>query len=313
MSVFDYLLKKQTVEGNSKPSNLTLNEFFDCHYYPHIELIKRKPRHDYLTYNKHFRNSIGRLTFTQLDNATLDDWVRGHIRQRYMPGTINKHIFFLNRILNMARNWGVIDHNAFQNRTIKRLNIGDYKQRFLNEAEIKRLLNACNADFHPFLYLFVKLLILTGARKGEARTARWRDINFNEHLWTVPVSKNGRSRRIVLNTAAIMTLDEVRDRADQFFLPHRRDDYVFINPKSKTCYDSFHAAWYRARSVAGLDEVRIHDLRHTYASLLINKGATIYEVQKLLGHHHISMTERYAHLLPNTLQERAEIVSNIVD
>jgi site-specific recombinase XerD len=58
--------------------------------------------------------------------------------------------------------------------------------------------------------------------------------------------------------------------------------------------------------------VRIHDLRHTYASLLINKGASLYEVQKLLGHFHISMTERYAHLMPNTLAERVEIVAGLV-
>lgn len=57
-------------------------------------------------------------------------------------------------------------------------------------------------------------------------------------------------------------------------------------------------------------EVRIHDLRHTYASLLINRGATIYEVQKLLGHHHISMTERYVHLYPDTLQQRVELVAS---
>jgi site-specific recombinase XerD len=62
-----------------------------------------------------------------------------------------------------------------------------------------------------------------------------------------------------------------------------------------------------------MQDVRIHDLRHTYASLLINRGASIYEVQKLLGHHHISMTERYAHLLPDTLHQRVEIVARLLD
>ena len=72
-------------------------------------------------------------------------------------------------------------------------------------------------------------------------------------------------------------------------------------------------AWDRARQRVGMDDVRIHDLRHTYASLLINRGASIYEVQKLLGHYHISMTERYAHLLPDTLQQRVEIVARMFD
>jgi len=69
-------------------------------------------------------------------------------------------------------------------------------------------------------------------------------------------------------------------------------------------------AFSRARKTAQLDNVRIHDLRHTFASLLINNGASIYEVQKLLGHHHVSMTERYAHLFPNTLKDRAEIIAS---
>ena len=63
----------------------------------------------------------------------------------------------------------------------------------------------------------------------------------------------------------------------------------------------------------GLNSVWIHDLRHTYASLLINSGASIYEVQQLLGHYNISMTERYAHLFPNTLQERLDIIADSLD
>ena len=87
---------------------------------------------------------------------------------------------------------------------------------------------------------------------------------------------------------------------------------VFTNPKTRKPYNSFYLSWYAARSAADLDDVRIHDLRHTFASLLINKGVSIYEVQQLLGHSSIQMTQRYAHLTPNTLADRAEIVANIV-
>jgi site-specific recombinase XerD len=87
---------------------------------------------------------------------------------------------------------------------------------------------------------------------------------------------------------------------------------VFQNPRFRRPYNCFFSSWERIRQRAGLPNVRIHDLRHTYASLLINKGASLYEVQKLLGHFHISMTERYAHLMPNTLAERVEIVAGLV-
>jgi integrase len=87
---------------------------------------------------------------------------------------------------------------------------------------------------------------------------------------------------------------------------------VFTNPRSKTKYDSFYAAWYRVLEAEGLPTIRIHDLRHTYASILINNGVSIYEVQRLLGHSNITMTQRYAHLLKNKLHRRTEVVSTAI-
>jgi integrase len=259
------------------------------------------------------RASIGALTFDDLDNNALDTWVRDQVKQRYLPGTINKHIFWVNRLLNLARRWGYIDQNTCEDRLIKRLPMGDYKQRFLTVEEIAKVLKSAQADQHPFMYHILKLLILTGARSGEARLARWCDIDLNKRIWTVPVSKNGRARRIVLSGAAVELLHEIRERNAVFHLSTRQGEYVFQNPRFRRPYNCFFSSWERIRQGAGLPNVRIHDLRHTYASLLINKGASLYEVQKLLGHFHISMTERYAHLMPNTLAERVEIVARLVN
>jgi site-specific recombinase XerD len=92
-----------------------------------------------------------------------------------------------------------------------------------------------------------------------------------------------------------------------------RDSWVFANPCTGQPYTSSHIAFFKARDSAGLSSVRMHDLRHTYASLLINNGASIYEVQQLLGHYNISMTERYVLLFPNTLQDRVDIVAESLD
>lgn len=214
----------------------------------------------------------------------------------------------MNRMLNMACHWGFIDTNTFKNRRIKKVPTGDYKQYFLDESEIETILDACRADQHPFLFLYIKLLLLTGARKGEAAKAKWEDMNFQTQIWTVPVSKNGRSRRIVLSQTAMETLKEIKLKAEDLGQPTLNKSYLFTNPKTGTHYKTFDAAWFRAKEAAGMPNTRIHDLRHTFASLLINNGASIFEVQKLLGHHHISMTERYAHLLPDTLKSRVEIM-----
>jgi integrase len=215
-------------------------------------------------------------------------------------------------MLNLARHWGHIDSRNPYQQNIKRLSIGDYTQRFLNDAEIKRLLTACRANRHPYLYLFVQLLLLTGARKGEARLARWQDIDLHKRVWRVPRSKNGRSRRIILSAAAVDVLNQTRTRSEQLLLPTTQDRYVFTNPRTLTAYQSFYAAWFVARDLADLEDLRIHDLRHTYASTLINSGVSLYEVQTLLGHSSLQMTQRYAHLEPNLLHKRTELMSAVV-
>jgi len=126
------------------------------------------------------------------------------------------------------------------------------------------------------------------------------------------MTKNGRSRRIMLSEAAIDVLRRTELRSRELAQRVGPDDYIFPNPRTGTCYNSFHIAYFKARDAAGLPDVRIHDLRHTYASLLINNGVSLYEVQELLGHSSSAMTQRYAHLQPNQLRSRTEIVSRLV-
>lgn len=292
---------------------LTLSVFFDERYLPFASLTKRRPELDRLVFNKHMRKDLGPLLLEEITTERLDSWVLDQISQGYKPGTINKHINYLHRILNVARSWGVLTASRDRVRVSRRIPMGDHRQTFLAETQIHSILDSCRRENHPYLDLFIHLLILTGARSSEARLARWRDFDLVKMIWTVPLSKSGRARRIVLSSAALKVLEQIKQRTAELDLPVRADSHLFINPRLKQPYKSFHLAWDRARRRLGMQDVRIHDLRHTYASLLINRGASIYEVQKLLGHHHISMTERYAHLLPDTLHQRVEIVARLLD
>ena len=293
-------------------NQLTLSLFFDEHYFPHAQATKRLTHHDWSIFNTHMRASLGKYLLDDLTNPVLDVWVREQLVAGYQRSTINKHIHLMNRMLNLARHWGFVSVQQYQQQNLKKLALGDYKQRFLTADEIERLLAHCRASTHPFLYLLVQLLLLTGARVGEARTACWRDIDLGKRLWTVPRSKNGRSRRIVLSDAAVDVLHSTRERSEQLMLSVKPDAYVFTNPITCTAYHSFYAAWFKVRDAADLGDLRIHDLRHTFASLLVNKGVSLYEVQTLLGHSSVQMTQRYAHLAPDRLQQRTELVSQIV-
>ena len=96
-------------EANSSISQtLTLNLFFDDHYFPHIKVAKKEIKHDWSIYNKHMRAQLGRYLIVDLTNPVLDVWVREQIVTGYQRSTINKHIFLLNRLLNLARHWGYV-------------------------------------------------------------------------------------------------------------------------------------------------------------------------------------------------------------
>jgi integrase len=86
-----------------------------------------------------------------------------------------------------------------------------------------------------------------------------------------------------------------------------KSDYPFGNPKTCKPYKHLYSAWNTARIKAGLPEVRMHDLRHSFASFLINSGRSLYEVQKLLGHTQVKTTQRYAHLSQETLLDAADV------
>jgi len=290
----------------------TLNQFFDEFYLPMAKAKNRSARHTEVTYEKHFRNTLGPVPWEEVNQRMLNAWLRQQIKKQLKNSTINKHLFLLNRLFKTAVDWAALPEGVVRLPSLDRLPTGDYRQRFLDQAEIKRLLMECDKIDHPYLSLFIRFLLLTGARKGEARTAMWRDIDFNVGVWRVPVSKNGRSRRIHLSHASLDVLHSTKARSRELGLPFGPTDYLFINPKTRTCYGSFHLAFFRARDAADLSDVRIHDLRHTFASLLINKGVSLYEVQELLGHSSAQMTQRYAHLQPNKLRRRTEIVSQIV-
>ena len=103
---------------------------------------------------------------------------------------------------------------------------------------------------------------------------------------------------------ALALLDTIRKRANC--------DYIFANPKTLKPFVSIFISWQTARTAAGLADVRIHDLRHSFASFLVNAGCSLYEVQKILGHASIVMTQRYSHLSQDSLLRAAEHAGSVV-
>jgi integrase len=293
--------------------SLTMDDFFSLHYYPNSLATKKRPREDLLNYKKHISPIFGTVFLDMISSRMTMEWRNAQIEKSLKKSTINKHIDLLMNIIKMAHIWGFLNQSLYLKLEIKKFKIRNYTQKFLNQDEIVRLLNGCKQSPHPYLYLAVKALLLTGARVGELRNARWQDIDEQKRIWVVPISKSGRSREIFLSTEALDTFAEVRRKSARLGTSNMPDGYVFTNPRTRTKYNSFYAAWYKIVRTEGLEDVRIHDLRHTYASILINNEVSIYEVQRLLGHSNVTMTQRYAHLLRGKLHEKTELVSRAIE
>jgi integrase len=154
------------------------------------------------------------------------------------------------------------------------------------------------------LQFIVPLLLLTGLRKRELLDAKRADIDLDKKLWFIPTTKTGKPRAVPLSDVAISILMSVPRYGDC--------PWAFPNVATMKPYVSIFHAWDTARCSAGLKDVKMHSLRHAFASFLVNSGRTLYEVQHLLGHTQIKTTQRYSHLSQNTLMDATNAAARAV-
>ena len=287
--------------------DLILCRYFTDFYLPYIKSYKKTYKHDRYTYFKHIDPFFGKLELNAIKAMHVDQWIAEQSDQGYKNSTIIKHLVLLKRMMRVAVRWELITNDKAVNNH-RKIQIGDFRQKFLVPEQIRSLIKECYKSQHPFLGYVVELLILTGARCGEIRLAKWCNIDMDECALTVPVSKTGKRRTIYLSERSKKVIALIRKRSESLGIPVTNDAYLVQNPRTGKPYNDFQVSFSRARAAVGINDVRVHDLRHTYASLLIQNGVSLYEVQKLLGHSSPNMTQRYAHLNPNSLKQ---IVNNL--
>ena len=155
--------------------------------------------------------------------------------------------------------------------------------------------------------MFVVLYLLsTGARLNEALQAKWLHIDRQQKLWRIPseISKSKKVRAVPLNETALAIPDDLKTEG--------RYDHLYVNVITGKPYTTIHKVWNRLRRDAGLPHLRIHDLRHAFASYLISNNRSLFEVQQILGHSDPSVTQRYTHLSTKALQEATSAASDVI-
>ncbi len=237
---------------------------------------------------------------TRLDRITgrqVERWFETY--SRTAPGGANKAIDLLRQILNFGIACGHLETNPA--RGVQR-NRRTPMTRFLSREEVRRLHDALDAASRrgPSQRQqadVIRLLLLTGARRSEILNLRWSEVDGS--VLALADSKTG-PRKVHLNPQARAVLDRQPRGPGPWAFPSLADPG---QPRSKTLH-----VWYRVRREAGIEDVRLHDLRHNFASYAVTQGVPVPVVSRLLGHSSTRMTLRYVHLDDRDVRAAAERV-----
>jgi integrase len=274
-----------------------IEEYVPCH-------LKPSTAGEYKRCVEIFINpEIGTMKLVSVERT---DIAKIHHQLRHIPYQANRVLGVLSIMFNLAESWSL--RPAFTNpcRGVKKYK-EKKRERFLNRDELRRLGEALRIEeeFAPSAVACIRLLLLTGCRLGEIQTLRWSYLDLDTCLAFLPDSKTGR-KTLYLGSVAVKLLKSLSRRRD--------NPYVITGDVEGQHLTDMQKPWRRIRKLADLPDVRIHDLRHTFASSGVALGQGLPIIGKLLGHSQPQTTARYAHLAASPALEVADKISeNLAD
>lgn len=246
---------------------------------------------------RHILPKWGRVRLSDIDSRSVAQWLAAKQAEGLAPATVEKIRVIFGRSFELGARWSIPGAEKNPTRGLARP-LNNARQRFLSAEEAVRLREAVAASQNPQLQHIVGLLLLTGARVRELLDARWEHVDVGRRSWLIPTSKTGKPRHVPLSSAALAIIADLpRFKGCPWLIP---------NPDTLKPFVSIKHSWQRAIRVADLPGLRIHDLRHSAASFMVNSGVDLFAVGKVLGHASYQSTQRYAHLANDTLLAAVE-------
>lgn len=251
-------------------------------------------------YMTRIRKRWGKLRLTDIHQQDVATWLAQLRSEGLAPATVEKVRVIMSRSFQLGAQWGIAGCDRNPVRGVPKPKFDNARQRYLSSEEAARLIAAAGkVERSPRLAEIVSLLLFAGMRVSELLSARWENLDREARTLFIPMSKTGRSRHVPLSQAALDVIAQ---------LP-KANGAIFLFPSSKRPkmhITSIKHGWQAAREAAGLPELRIHDLRHSAASFMVNAGVDLFAVGKVLGHATYQSTQRYSHLANDTLLAAVE-------
>lgn len=322
--------------GRAAPTLQDLWERYDVEYLP--RKAARAQTDERSMWIKIILPRLGKSKLTAINHDDIDALHQDITQIRGTPVRANRVVEVLRRAFNLAIRWKWLETNPA---TGVSRNPEEKRSRYLNKPEITALVEALNAHSEPASANAIKLLMLTGARRNEVLGATWDMFDLENGIWTKPSAhtKQRRLHRVPLSGPALNLLTDIKATAQRAADKAGTDlsPYVFPGLDGKPLTD-IKRSWHAVCLAAGLTvsvpkknrsgkvlkdqrglpvlipqpSARLHDLRHSFASILVSSGASLPLIGQMLGHTQVQTTQRYAHLFDDPLRKAAEHVGKFV-
>jgi len=309
---FKFLVESGTdpfTERKKVVEQLTFEEFVEKHYFPYVqENLKSTQTPMYVlrrSVYKHWKN----LPLSSITTRDVQLYIN-KIKKKRAGSTCNRHLAVISKIFSLAIEWGYLEGDNIC-KPIKKFKESPSREIYLTPEEIRRFVDTLEGYENVYNAGALQLLVLTAMRKGEVLTLRYKehiDLENSVIRLSAENTKASKSRIVPLNDMALGIVKKM--------LTHTiaGNPYLFPSEKKRGQHvQELKRTFKRIKDELGLNpKLRIHDLRHSWASALAKSGASLFEIQHTLGHAKPEMTMRYAHLADKTLQDASNKTAELL-
>jgi integrase len=282
----------------------TMNDLCDRYISDHAEPRKRASsrKFDVGNINRRIRPRFGTRKIASITSADIDEL---HRSMKDTPYQANRVLALLSKMFSLAlTRWHYRTDNPCKG--VERYH-EEKRERYLTPDELQRLLRALAEHSNKQSANAIRLLLMTGARRGEVLSATWGQFDLDRGIWTKPSAHTKQKRRhiVPLSAPARALLESMK--------PGEPSEPLFPSPRDvESSQGDLRGFWERICKTAGIKAVRVHDLRHSFASYLASSGASLPLIGDMLGHTQPGTTARYAHLLDDPKRKAADTVGAFI-